>query len=125
MQGLPSTHEGKPWRSHPVLRTLYCGVLLAFHASCAHFTWYYTQELAALTSIATMNPKWIFGQIVSVTIWFGPIFEYIYLEIRGMQCGYRYRLHERYLVMDRNDIAVAPREGTGRSRMSAFFLRPV
>ena len=114
----------KRWRIQSVPRTCLVCLLFGYYAGCVYFIWLYIRELTGITHYATINSKWTFGQIVSVTIWFAPIFEYFYLEICGMRHGYRYRLREPYVVVNRNDIAGALQHDRGRSRISALLLNP-
>ena len=42
---------------------------------------------------------WSFGQIVSITIWAEPLFEYLRLQVRGMNKGFSYRVAGPYHVV--------------------------
>ena len=105
--------------------TLYLSILCIHYSACIYFTYKYLHQLATFSSYASISHKWTFGQIVSVTIWFAPIFEYIYLEIRGMQKGHKYKLHEPYVVVNTDEDLERQRKQVSKSRMADFWLRPV
>ena len=71
----------------------FCVYINYFAIFLDHLVYYAVQDL--------YNPTWNFGQVVSLSVWFPPIAEFIYLEIRGMRKGHRYRLNSRDYVVVR------------------------
>lgn len=58
----------------------------------------YIRSLLWLAENSVYNNEWGFGQIISISVWAPVIGEYIYLEMRGLKKGMRYKLLPPYRV---------------------------
>lgn len=78
----------KSFRSTDWLKASQTAFIVLFYATIIGFYVFffvtYCQDLAGFASYQ-ISRSWSFGQIVAVTVWAGPLCEYIHLEIREYQ----------------------------------------
>lgn len=78
---------------HIILRILLHIIHIIFFCTYIAYMVSFLSDLYWFASNGISNPNgWSFGQVVALSVWLPPISEYIYLELRGVQKGFQYRL---------------------------------
>ena len=68
--------------THIIFFSIYISYFVSFLSDLSWFA----------TSKTSKTDGWTFGQVVALSVWLPPLFEYAYLELRGVRKGFQYRL---------------------------------
>lgn len=81
-------------------RKMACRALIHTAVFVVYLYWFaiFLRDLSWFGQIGGYSDSWSFGQIVAITVWVGPLCEYLHLEIRGMERGFDHRLLSPYRV---------------------------
>ncbi|KAK0514430.1 hypothetical protein JMJ35_003047 [Cladonia borealis] len=71
--------------------------------SCYFVFWAYYLRSLKLGASAGIVEIWAFGQIVAITIWAQPLFEYVKLLVQGLERGLQYRVSQPYSIVKTPD----------------------
>ncbi|KAL6720051.1 hypothetical protein ACLMJK_001972 [Lecanora helva] len=92
-------------------RSIIIAIYLTFSGLYITCFVYFCRDLAVFASNGSYSKTWNFGQVVAITVWAPPLFEYIHLELRGMKRGFDHKLLPPYRITKNEDMNITEAKG--------------